>query len=177
MSFFWNARQTAAGRISLNFCIANGESVAQLLAISLTASGQVTELWRHKRYSIWPIFQGNRVFSLVTCCHWQEWGYFAWFRSADDHIWSLKLHFDLFCDLIFVCTGSPKVTHLGWPHTYLYLFFIYLFTYLFIYLLNKQQLPHKKLWIFSSRCDWKWLSLVIVTYRQYRTWYRLTDKI
>ena len=35
----------------------------------LTGSGQVTELWRHKRYSLRQIFQGSRVFSHVTCCN------------------------------------------------------------------------------------------------------------
>ena len=34
----------------------------------LTGSGQVTELWRHKRHSFQPIFQGNRAFSRGTCC-------------------------------------------------------------------------------------------------------------
>ena len=60
----------------------------------LSGSGQVTWLLRHKKYGLRPIFQRNRVFSHVTCCHWQEWWYYAWFRSADD-IWPFKLHLDL----------------------------------------------------------------------------------
>ena len=52
----------------------------------LTGSGQVTELWRHKRNSLRPTFQG---------CHWLEWGHYAWFRSAHDHMWPLTLHNDL----------------------------------------------------------------------------------
>ena len=34
-----------------------------------TGSCQVTELWRHKRYSLRPIFQGTRLFSHVTWYH------------------------------------------------------------------------------------------------------------
>ena len=35
----------------------------------MTGSGQVTELWRHKWYNLRRTFEGNRVFSNVTCCH------------------------------------------------------------------------------------------------------------
>ena len=40
-------------------------------------------------------FQGNRIFNHITCCHWQEWLYYEWFRSPDDHIWPLELHLNL----------------------------------------------------------------------------------
>ena len=61
----------------------------------MTGSGQVTELWRHKTNSLRPTFQGNCVFSHGNFCHWLEWRYYAWFRSADDHIRPLALRFDL----------------------------------------------------------------------------------
>ena len=61
----------------------------------LSGSGQVTELWRHRRYSLRPMFQVNRVFSRVTCCYWLEWRYYAWFRETDDYIRPLVLHLDL----------------------------------------------------------------------------------
>ena len=70
----------------------------------LTGSGQVTELWRHKRNNLRPTFQGNRVFSHGTCCHWLEWGHYAWFRSEHDQMWPLTLHDDL-----------PKVIRGHWP--------------------------------------------------------------
>ena len=92
-TFFWNGRRTA-GQKALKFCIAHGESFAQLLRKFLTGSCQVAELWRHKRYSLLPIFQRNHVFSHVTCCHWQEWRYYAWLRPRKDHIWPL-VHLDL----------------------------------------------------------------------------------
>ena len=85
LEYFWNGRRTA-WRIALKFCIAYGAFFAQLLAKKLTGSGQVTEPRRHKRNSLRPIFQGNRVFSHVTCCHLQEWRYYARFRSAHDNI-------------------------------------------------------------------------------------------
>ena len=61
----------------------------------ITGSGQVTELRRHKRYSLRATFQGNRIFSHGTCCPWLEWGHYAWFRWAYDHMWTLTLHNDL----------------------------------------------------------------------------------
>ena len=56
--------------------------------------GSGHELWRHKRNSIRLIFRGKRVFSHVTCRHWLEWRYYAWFGSPHDHIWPLTLHLD-----------------------------------------------------------------------------------
>ena len=61
----------------------------------LTGFGQVTEVWRDNRNRLRPIFLGNHVFSHGTCCHWLKWRYYAWFRSADDHIRPMALHFDL----------------------------------------------------------------------------------
>ena len=61
----------------------------------LTRTGQVTELWRHKRKSLRSIFWRNRVFSHRTFCHWLERRYYTWFRSVHDHIWPLTLHLDL----------------------------------------------------------------------------------
>ena len=60
----------------------------------MTAPGQVMGLWRRNRYSIRPIFQGNRVFIRVTCCHWLERGYYAWLR-IDDQFRPSTLHLDL----------------------------------------------------------------------------------
>ena len=61
----------------------------------LTESGRVTELWRHKRNSLRPTFQGNRVSSYGTCCHSLEWRYYERFRPSDDHTRLLTLHLDL----------------------------------------------------------------------------------
>ena len=73
-----------------------------------TGSRQATELWRRKWYSLQPMFQGNRVLSHVACSNWQEWRYYAWFRSGDDHIWPLTLHLDL----LKVIRGQwPWLTH------------------------------------------------------------------
>ena len=43
----------------------------------LTRSGHVTDLRRHKWCNLRPIFQENRVFSHVTCCHWKEGRYLS----------------------------------------------------------------------------------------------------
>ena len=46
-------------------------------------------------YEVQPstdFFKENRVFNHVTCCHSQEWRYYALFWSAQDHIWPLTLH-------------------------------------------------------------------------------------
>jgi hypothetical protein len=54
---FWTAR-----RIGMRFGTAYGATFAHIsVKKNLTGSGQVTELWRHKRYSLRPTFQWNRV--------------------------------------------------------------------------------------------------------------------
>ena len=70
--------------------------------------GQVTEQWRHKGNSLHLTFQGNRVFSHGTCCHRLEWGHYARFRSAHDHMWHCKMTFQ----------RSSEVNDIGWHHTY-----------------------------------------------------------
>ena len=70
----------------------------------LDGSCQVTELWRHKWYNLRPIFQGNRIFSRVTCRHWLEWRHYAWFGSPHYYIWPLTLHLDI-----------AKATRGHWP--------------------------------------------------------------
>ena len=47
---------------------------------------------------------------LATCCHWLEWGHYAWFRLANDQMWSWH------CTMAF--KRSPEVTELVWPHAY-----------------------------------------------------------
>ena len=63
----------------------------------LAGSDQVTELWRHKRNSLGPIFNRNRISSPLTRCLWLEWRgrHYAWFWSGDNHIWPLTWHLDL----------------------------------------------------------------------------------
>ena len=75
----------------------------------MTGSDQVTELWRHKRYSLRPSFQRNRLFGNLTCRHWLEWRHYPWVMSEDDHIWPLTLHVYL-----------QKVIRAQWPwlHTH-----------------------------------------------------------
>ena len=92
MSFFWNGR-----RITCRIALKISRIIVNLLGSfrqKMTGSCHVKELWHHKRNSLRPIFQGNRVFSDVTCCHWQKWRYYARCRSAHDHIWHLTLHLD-----------------------------------------------------------------------------------
>ena len=97
-------------RITPKFCIANGVSLAQLLAKKMTGSSQVKGIWRHTSNSLRPIFHRKRVFSNIARCHCLEWRHHAWFRSEYGHVWPLTLHLDL-----------PEVIqdHRPWPTSYL----------------------------------------------------------
>ena len=71
--FFWNGHRTA-GRIAMKFCIAYLTSFVQrLVKTKLTGSGQVTELWRHKRYSLRSIYTACK--SCRVHCSCLEIGY------------------------------------------------------------------------------------------------------
>ena len=62
----------------------------------LTGSGQVAELWRYKRYSLRPIFQGTHVFSHVrTLLPLTGMDILCMIRPGNDHIWPLALYLDL----------------------------------------------------------------------------------
>ena len=108
--FFWNGRRSA-WRITLKFRLTNWAYFAQLSRKILTGSGQVTELWRHTSNNLRKIFHRNHFFSNAACCHWLEWGHYAWFRSEHDHVWPVTLHFDL--------RRLFEVTDLDRPHIHI----------------------------------------------------------
>ena len=128
-------------------------------------SGQVTKLWRHHRYSLRPIFQGNRVFSHVTCCHWLEWRYYAWFRLADNQIRLLTLHLDLskairghwpwLVPYITIVTNSFFfVLEVPKPNTWL-IDYIDMFNFIVpLYLIQCQPGPFTQ---FALRQFWRWV--------------------
>ena len=61
MSSFRKGRRTAR-RMGLKFCIAYGSSFTKFWQKNVfTGSGQITELWRHRRYSL------RRTFSRTSC--------------------------------------------------------------------------------------------------------------
>ena len=115
--FFCDARRNMS-RIVLKFCITYEAFFTQLLVKKLSASYQVMELWRHKRYKVRPFLREIAEYSTLEGDIEHEEASFELFRS--ELAWMTPQPYPLtFCSRSRQSKGQGQVSDLGWPYMFM----------------------------------------------------------